>query len=62
VSTVFRTRHGNDIEIYDVVGQMVGAYPCGRPENDEITIDISHLAQGLYFLKIGNKTIKIIKQ
>ena len=28
----------------------------------EVVIDISHLANGLYFLKIDNKTIKVIKQ
>ena len=27
----------------------------------EITIDISHLANGLFFLKINEKTFKIIK-
>ena len=51
----------NNVEIYNVVGQSVGAYPCGRPYNNEITIDISHLPAGMYFLRIGNKTTKIIK-
>ena len=47
------------VEIYSVVGQMVGAYPCGRPET---TIDISHLANGMYFLKFGNKTVRFVKE
>ena len=36
---------------------------AGQARNDGsgISIDISHLANGLYFLKIGNKTVKIIK-
>ena len=28
----------------------------------EITIDVSHLAKGMYFLKIGNQTTKFIKE
>jgi len=48
-----------NVEIYDVVGQNVGAYPCGRPE---MTIDISHLASGMYFLKVGNKTARFMKE
>jgi hypothetical protein len=26
------------------------------------TIDVSHLAKGMYYLKIGNKTMKFIKE
>ena len=48
-----------NVEIFSVVGQRVGAYPCGRPE---MTIDISHLAAGMYFLKIGNKFAKFVKE
>jgi len=29
--------------------------------NNEISIDVSHLASGMYFLKIDNKVVKIIK-
>jgi len=28
----------------------------------EITIDVSHLAKGMYFLKVGNQTTKFIKE
>ena len=49
------------VEVYSVVGQMVGAYAI-RPENTEATIDISHLAKGMYFLKINNKVVKFIKE
>ena len=47
--------------IYSVVGQvvMVGAYPCGRPE---ITIDVSHLTSGMYFLKVDGKTVRFVKE
>ncbi|MCL2131645.1 MAG: T9SS type A sorting domain-containing protein [Lentimicrobiaceae bacterium] len=49
------------VEIYDVVGQVVGAYRI-RPENTETVIDISHLAKGMYFLKIDGKMVKVVKQ
>jgi hypothetical protein len=50
-----------ELRITDVVGQVVGAY-CIRPENTETTIDISHLAKGMYFLKIDGKVFKVVKQ
>ena len=52
----------DNIEIYSVTGQMVGAYPCGRPET---TIDVSHLPNGIYFIKIttdkGMSVKKVVK-
>ena len=52
---------GNGVVIYDVVGQVVSTSAMS-PQSPEATIDISHLANGLYFLKIDKKTIKIMKQ
>ena len=52
---------GGEIEIYDVVGQVVGTYRI-HPENTETVIDISHLSAGLYFLKIDNNVIKVVKE
>jgi len=49
-----------NVEIYDIIGQVVGAY-CIRPEATETIIDISYLANGIYFIKINNKITKIIK-
>ena len=46
-----------EIAIYDVVGRKI--VNCSLLIDN--WIDISHLANGLYFLKIGNKTVKIIK-
>ena len=48
-----------NVEIYDMTGRCVGANLCVRPDG---TIDISHLPNGLYILKIGNQTIKITKK
>jgi len=59
--TNYELRENMVIEIFSVVGQIVGAYRI-RPEANETIIDISHLTNGLYFLKIDNKVFKIIKQ
>ena len=42
-------------------GQTTPSY--GHPsEGGEFSIDISHLANGMYFLKIGNKTARFVKE
>ena len=55
------TGHAPSVQMYDVVGQVVGAYRI-RPTEEETVIDISHLAAGLYFLKIDGKTVKVVKE
>jgi hypothetical protein len=58
---------GGEIEIFNVVGQCVGAYLCGRPAETGAgasparTIDVSHLAKGMYYLKIEGKVVKFVK-
>ena len=63
---------GGSIEIYDVVGQCVftspnpskgGEYPISFGEGAGVVIDVSHLASGMYILKITDyeKNIKIFK-
>jgi hypothetical protein len=68
VSTEYRVQ---SIEIFDVMGRSVGTYPCGRPEGNPLGVastlrlDISHLQNGIYFVRIttenGIITKKIIK-
>ena len=53
--------HVPTVAIYNVVGQMVGVYGL-RPENTETTIDISNLAKGMYYLRIGEKTARFVKE
>jgi len=53
------------IEIFNAAGQNVGAYPCGRLYpcgRPETIIDISHLANGMYFLKVGNQAVRFVKE
>jgi hypothetical protein len=50
----------DDIKIYDVVGRLQQSKIVNL--QSEIVLDISHLANGLYFLKVGDKTVKVIKE
>ena len=56
------------IEIFDMNGQRVFYVPSLRQaqglvaEPVEATIDISHLPNGTYIVRIGNNTVRIIKQ
>ena len=54
------------VEIYSVVGQRLTLKTLTSLTTLEslgrVTIDISHLAKGMYFLKIGNKVVKFVKE
>jgi len=50
-----------NVEIYDIVGKLVQRSPMSAL-SPETTIDISHLASGMYFFKIDGKVFKIVKQ
>ena len=52
------------IEIYDVVGQLLYQInkSTNKQINNEISIDVSHLASGMYFLKVGNKVVRFVKE
>jgi len=49
------------VEVFDVVGSKLWAVSGAELHDSQFTIDISHLANGLYFLKVDNKIFKIIK-
>ena len=52
-----------NIAVYDIVGRNVGTnLPIFLENADTATIDVSHLAQGMYFLKINNKMVKFVKE
>ena len=50
----------SDIEISDIVGKKQ-ENRISEIGKSEIVLDISHLANGMYFLKVNGKTVKIIK-
>ena len=58
-------QNGASIQIYDISGRIVQTQLIASQRNtneNELTIDISHLQAGVYFLKIENETVKIIKE
>jgi autotransporter-associated beta strand protein len=56
----------SDIEIFDLMGRLVETLRATSVQSTPATIDISHLANGIYFIRIqtenGMVTKKIIKQ
>ena len=46
------------LKIYSAVGTLVGSYTA---QGEEMTINLSHLSKGLYYINIEGKTIKVIK-
>jgi len=53
----------SDIKIYDIVGKL--QYSENRILDigkSEIVLDISHLANGMFFFKIDGKTMKFVKE
>ena len=57
-----------DVQIFDVYGRKVlvapvetGRAPSLQQQHPITTLNISHLPEGVYFLRIGDKTKKIVK-
>jgi len=50
------------VEIYDYAGRFVGVEYFRPAQNNELTINISHLPTGIYFLQINGARVKIVKQ
>ena len=55
----YELREDADIQIYDVVGKLLQSKIVNL--QSEITLDVSHLANGMYYLKIDGQTVKVIK-
>ena len=55
---------GGKIEIYDVVGQLLYQInkSTNKQINNEISIDVSHLSAGMYFLKVDNRVVRFVKE
>ena len=49
------------VEIYDIYGRKISSHHLILSSSYHL-INISHLPAGIYFLKIGNETVKVVKQ
>jgi len=50
------------IEIFDVYGRKLYSYPRSLVHSSTTSIDISHLPSGIYFVRVNNETVKVVKQ
>ena len=50
----------DNVKIYDIIGKVIDNYQLSIV-NSQLIIDVSHLPAGMYFLKINNEILKIIK-
>ena len=50
-----------DVKIYDIFGQTLVSIRAGFEPAPTIQIDVSGLAPGLYFVRIGDKVSKFVK-
>jgi len=57
--TNYELRENTVIEIYDIYGKKLSHFTI---HDSQFTIDISHLANGMYFLKVDEKVVKVIKK
>jgi len=58
--TNYELKESSVIEVFDVVGKkLVSQFTF---HNSHIEIDISHLANGMYFLKVAGKMVKFVKE
>ena len=59
-------REAINCEIYDISGRIVSYFSIPSSQflipNCEFLIDISGLQSGMYYLRVGNETVKIIKE
>ena len=51
----------DNVEIFDIYGKKISSHHL-IPSSSNHLINISHLPAGIYFLKVGNETVKIVKQ
>ena len=50
----------SDIRLFDIMGRLLQSTIVNL--NSKITVDISHLPCGMYYLKAGNKVVKVVKE
>jgi hypothetical protein len=50
----------DNVTIYDIMGKTINNYQLSIL-NSQLKIDVSHLSAGIYFLRVGNRMAKFIK-
>ena len=52
---------GGEVQIYDIMGRFVNNCQLSIV-NSQLIINVSHLPTGIYFLRIGEKAAKFVKE
>ncbi|GHT20678.1 hypothetical protein AGMMS4957_08270 [Bacteroidia bacterium] len=53
---------GDKVKIYNLAGALVEATHVSPLQGNTTTIDIAHLPAGIYIVKVGNKSAKVVKK
>jgi uncharacterized repeat protein (TIGR01451 family) len=53
-------QHDNKVEIYNAMGNLILNPSPKEKDFTEVVIDISGLAKGIYLVKVGNETAKVV--
>ena len=51
----------DNVTIYDIMGKTINNYQLSIL-NSQLKLDVSHLPAGMYYLRIGDKTVKFVKE
>ena len=49
-----------NVQIFDIAGRLL--INVENKETNLLQINVSHLSKGMYFVKVGNYTIKFVKE
>ena len=49
-----------DVQIFDITGRLL--INVENKETNLLQINVSNLSKGMYFVKVGNYTIKFVKE
>ncbi|MDR1737810.1 MAG: T9SS type A sorting domain-containing protein, partial [Candidatus Symbiothrix sp.] len=58
----FENLESLNAQIYDISGRTVGALRATPTDNGTAAINVSNLSSGVYFLKIGDKRVRFVKE
>lgn len=47
------------VDLYDIAGRRIYSH---QSQDDTLTLDLSHYVQGIYFVKVGANTAKVVKK
>ena len=61
ITIIYNDHNLQYIQVFDVAGKLVQVFDVSN-DNTTISLDLSNIANGVYFIAIGDKKIKVIKQ